>query len=59
MEPKICELPNGMSIFYLVRHEVDTFYKEIFDRHLRPLIVSRGMNALWTEGGLLYAPPFR
>jgi general L-amino acid transport system substrate-binding protein len=34
-------------------------YGEIFDRHLRPLDLIRGMNALWTSGGLLYAPPFR
>jgi general L-amino acid transport system substrate-binding protein len=33
-------------------------YGEIFDRHLRPLNFVRGMNALWTAGGLLYAPPF-
>jgi general L-amino acid transport system substrate-binding protein len=34
-------------------------YGEIFDRHLRPLNLIRGANALWTGGGLLYAPPFR
>lgn len=34
-------------------------YGEIFDRHLSPLGLSRGVNALWTEGGLLYAPPYR
>jgi len=34
-------------------------YGEIFDRNLRPLNLSRGINALWTAGGLLYAPPFR
>jgi general L-amino acid transport system substrate-binding protein len=34
-------------------------YGEIFDRNLRPLNLVRGMNALWTAGGLLYAPPFR
>jgi general L-amino acid transport system substrate-binding protein len=34
-------------------------YGEIFDRHLRPLALIRGMNALWSAGGLLYAPPFR
>ena len=35
-------------------------YAEIFDRNLgpdTPLELSRGMNALWTKGGLLYAPP--
>jgi general L-amino acid transport system substrate-binding protein len=36
-------------------------YGEIYDRHLGPeaLNVPRGINAQWTEGGLLYAPPFR
>ncbi|MBL8133479.1 MAG: amino acid ABC transporter substrate-binding protein [Anaerolineae bacterium] len=37
-------------------------YGEIFDRHLGPDTVfnlDRGLNALWTEGGLQYAPPFR
>jgi general L-amino acid transport system substrate-binding protein len=34
-------------------------YAEIFDRHLTPLGLERGVNALWTEGGLLYAPPYR
>jgi general L-amino acid transport system substrate-binding protein len=34
-------------------------YEEIFNRHLRPLNLIRGVNALWTGGGLLYAPPFR
>jgi general L-amino acid transport system substrate-binding protein len=37
-------------------------YGEIFDRNLgpaTPLAMPRGMNALYTEGGLLYAPPFR
>lgn len=35
-------------------------YGEIFDRHLgadSPLRIERGLNRLWTEGGLLYAPP--
>lgn len=34
-------------------------YGEIFERHLTPLGVERGVNALWTNGGLQYAPPFR
>ncbi len=34
-------------------------YGEIFDRHLKPLGWERGHNKLWTDGGLLYAPPFR
>ena len=37
-------------------------YAEVFDRHLGPDTVfnlGRGINALWTDGGLLYAAPFR
>jgi general L-amino acid transport system substrate-binding protein len=34
-------------------------YAEIFERHLAPLGLERGVNTLWTEGGLLYAPPYR
>ena len=34
-------------------------YGEIFERHLAPLGLERGVNALWTDGGLQYAPPFR
>lgn len=37
-------------------------YEEIFLRNVgpdTPLGLSRGVNSLWTDGGLLYAPPFR
>ncbi len=37
-------------------------YGEIFDRNLgqaTPLKITRGLNALWTKGGLQYAPPVR
>ncbi len=37
-------------------------YGEIFERHLgtnTPIGLERGLNAQWTDGGLLYAPPFR
>jgi general L-amino acid transport system substrate-binding protein len=37
-------------------------YGESFARHLgpgTPLKIERGLNRLWTKGGLLYAPPFR
>jgi len=37
-------------------------YGELFDRNLgpaTPLQISRGINALWNAGGLLYAPPVR
>ncbi len=37
-------------------------YGEMFDRNVgpkTPLQISRGLNALWTKGGLQYAPPLR
>jgi len=34
-------------------------YGEIFDQHLTPLGLARGLNALYTEGGLQYAPPYK
>jgi len=37
-------------------------YGEIFERHVgsnTPLGVERGINGLWTQGGLMYAPPIR
>lgn len=37
-------------------------YGEIYDRNLgpgTPFDIPRGLNDLWTNGGLLYAPPYR
>ncbi len=37
-------------------------YGEIFDRNVgasSPLKIDRGLNALWSEGGIQYAPPVR
>jgi len=37
-------------------------YGEIFDRNVgpdTPLGIKRGLNALWADGGILYAPPIR
>lgn len=34
-------------------------YGEIYERNLAPLGLERGPNALWTDGGLIYVPPFR
>ena len=34
----------------------------MFERNVgpdTPLGLNRGNNALWTDGGILYAPPFR
>ena len=37
-------------------------YGEVFERNVgvnTPLGLERGLNALWTNGGLLYSPPFK
>jgi general L-amino acid transport system substrate-binding protein len=37
-------------------------YGQVFERNLgagSPLRLDRGVNALWTKGGLMYAPPLR
>ena len=37
-------------------------YGEIFEANIgsaTPIKLARGLNALWTQGGLQYAPPFR
>lgn len=42
----------------IIRHVGN--YGEIYERNLTPLgLVPRGVNDLWTRGGLLYSPPFR
>jgi general L-amino acid transport system substrate-binding protein len=36
-------------------------YGEMYERNLgrgSPLNIERGLNRLWNQGGLLYAPPF-
>ena len=37
-------------------------YGEIFERNIgtnTPIGLARGLNDLWTRGGLQYSPPFR
>jgi len=37
-------------------------YGEVFERNVgvnTPLKLERGLNALWTKGGLMYTPPFK
>ncbi|QXM23711.1 amino acid ABC transporter substrate-binding protein [Elioraea tepida] len=34
-------------------------FEEIWERNITPIGVPRGINALWTKGGLMYAPPIR
>jgi general L-amino acid transport system substrate-binding protein len=34
-------------------------YGEIWERNIPPLGLPRGLNKLWTNGGIMYAPPVR
>jgi general L-amino acid transport system substrate-binding protein len=34
-------------------------FAEMWDRNITPLGIQRGINNLWTKGGLQYAPPMR
>ena len=53
----------GLSNDYMVKVLEQTGnYGEIWDRNLgpdTPFKLPRGINAQWTDGGLLYTPPFR
>jgi general L-amino acid transport system substrate-binding protein len=32
---------------------------EVWDRNIAPMGLKRGINNLWSKGGLQYAPPIR
>ncbi len=34
-------------------------YREVWERNIGPLGIRRGLNLLWNQGGLQYAPPMR
>jgi general L-amino acid transport system substrate-binding protein len=34
-------------------------YGEVWERNITPIGIERGINGLWTQGGLHYAPPMR
>ncbi|MFM1816030.1 MAG: hypothetical protein RLZ98_2725 [Pseudomonadota bacterium] len=34
-------------------------YGEIWERNIKPLGLDRGLNQIWKEGGMMYAPPAR
>jgi general L-amino acid transport system substrate-binding protein len=56
------EVQSAMGIpadaFYQVISQVGN-YAEVFDRHLRPLGLERGLNALYADGGIQYPMPIR
>lgn len=50
-------LPNDFAV-RVIKHVGN--YGDIYDRNIgKPLGLERGLNKLWTDGGLLYSPPFR
>jgi general L-amino acid transport system substrate-binding protein len=55
--------PMGLTAdwaYRIVKHVGN--YGELFDREVgpaTPLALERGLNALWTDGGIQYAPPIR
>ncbi len=50
-------LPNDFTA-RIIKHVGN--YGEIYDRNIgQPFGLERGLNELWTNGGLLYSPPFR
>jgi len=63
------QYPVSWSLLLIMAsgHEMDIVvqvgnYGESFNRHLgkdSPIKLRRGLNDLWTEGGLMYAMPFR
>jgi general L-amino acid transport system substrate-binding protein len=55
------QLSLGQDFAYNILKQVGN-YAEIYDRNVgpdTPLQLDRGLNALWKDGGILYAPPFR
>ena len=54
---------NGYWLCHrLLDSKAEVYYGDIYDRNLgskTPLNMDRGLNKLWTDGGLLYSPPFR
>lgn len=59
----LAEKALGLTPGWVVRViEAVGNYGEIYERHLgsqSQLKLDRGLNRLWTQGGLLYAPPYR
>jgi general L-amino acid transport system substrate-binding protein len=50
-------LPNDFAS-RIIKHVGN--YGEIYDRNIgKPFALERDLNNLWTNGGLLYSPPFR
>lgn len=56
---KMLDLPNDWAIKII---QTTGNYGELYERNLgsgSPIKLARGLNSLWSNGGLLYSPPFR
>jgi general L-amino acid transport system substrate-binding protein len=65
VQPDVGELASGLGLedgWVVNVIEAVGNYGEIYNRSLgpeTPLALERGPNELWTNGGLMYAPPYR
>jgi general L-amino acid transport system substrate-binding protein len=65
VQPEVGELASGLGLdddWVVTMISAVGNYGEIYDRNLgpeTPLNLDRGPNQQWTDGGLLYAPPYR
>jgi len=65
VQPEVGELASGLGLeddWVVTMISAVGNYAEIYDRNLgpdTPLALDRGPNRQWTDGGLLYAPPYR
>jgi general L-amino acid transport system substrate-binding protein len=65
VQPDVGELASGLGLsddWVVTMVSSVGNYAEIYDRNLgpnTPLNLDRGPNRQWTDGGLLYAPPYR
>jgi general L-amino acid transport system substrate-binding protein len=62
VEGRMCQnLSLDSNCFYRAIKQVGN-YQEIFERNVgtkSSLLIERGLNSLWNQGGILYSPPFR
>ncbi|HVM29652.1 MAG TPA: amino acid ABC transporter substrate-binding protein [Candidatus Limnocylindrales bacterium] len=65
VQPEVGELASGLGLeddWVVTMISAVGNYEEIYNRNLgpeTPLNLDRGPNQQWTDGGLLYAPPYR
>lgn len=61
-EGDLCGMLNLSKSCFMQAIKAVGNYGEVFERNIgvrTPIGLERGLNALWTNGGLIYSPPFR